>query len=216
VLGAYGSAEIYLLGLHFHQGRTCTPAAGEESETFIDKNELHYEYMRFKSKEFMTWRHFPYTAILEYVVTHCAVNYPNLVKLACVSLVLALSNAPCEAGFSLMKIIKGLHSNKMKTDTLSSRMFTKLHGPTYDDKAAVLKLCCRVATVYWTEARRNPNNAHGQAAQAVVRKTEGKRERREQAAAALVKTADENAAISASGPSVTSTNVPFSHPTYTA
>lgn len=50
----------------------------------------------------------------------------------------------------------------------------------------------------------------------VVRKTDNKRKRREGVAEALAKTADENAAISASGPAVSSTNVPFWHSTYVA
>jgi hypothetical protein len=107
------------------------------------------EYLRFKVTEFVLWKDLSYDEIIQNVIKNCAERYPNLVKLAQVSLVVVLSNASCERCFSQMKLMKGDHQTRMAVPTLHARMMSKFHAPAPEDKADVMALCKRVATVFF-------------------------------------------------------------------
>jgi hypothetical protein len=114
-----------------------------------------------------------------------------------------------------MKLIKGPQQGTMTTETISTRMFTKVHGPSYKDPEAIIKLCERVAKSFWTESTRVPLRANGQKKAAEVRVVNNDRKRKRDANSAEAKAAADNAAISATG-TVLSTNEPFEHPDYVA
>jgi len=55
--------------------------------------------------------------------------YPDLVVLASVALVIPVSIAPCERGFSRQNILKSKLRNRLTPDRLDMLLMTKLNGP---------------------------------------------------------------------------------------
>jgi hypothetical protein len=106
-------------------------------------------FARLSSNELLRWKSVKFLVVIEKLLTNHASDYPNLAKLAAVTLVLVLSNAACEGGFALMKLIKGPQQNRMQTETMSTRMTVKIHGPDFDDEASVMALCRHVASEFW-------------------------------------------------------------------
>ena len=138
-------------------------------------------------------------AILKAVATQKEHEYPNLWRLANTLLVLVVTNAACESGFSIVKLAKGDLQGHMYTETLDAKMFVKLHGPKLDDDAGVKALCTEVARRYWLEKPRVPARAASGRAAAKANKANRAKKRKAEAIESEAKTADANAGIAATG-----------------
>ena len=196
-LAIYGAKAIDLVGAHFAQGRGGDGSVDDPN--FLDAAALGREYLAFKADEFYRWRGLDMDAVLKCLVTQCKDKYPNLWLLGNVVLVLVVTNAACEGGFSLMKLTKGDLQGNMGTDTLNARMFVKLHGPALDDDDGVKALLMRVGKKFWVETKRVPGRAAGGVAAAKAKATNNEKKRKVDQVAADVKTAAHNEAIAASG-----------------
>ncbi len=114
-------------------------------------------------------------------------------------MVLVVTNAACESGFSVVKLTKGYLQGHMETETLDTRMFVKLHGPKLDDDAGVKALCSNVSRLFWLEKPRVPARAAGGRAAAKANKKNRALKRKAEAIESEAKTADANAGIAATG-----------------
>ena len=66
-----------------------------------------------------------------------AVAYPNISRVAQVFLVLPVSTADCERGFTTMKRIKTRLRSQMINETLNHCMWISMEGPLFDLKTSV-------------------------------------------------------------------------------
>ena len=59
--------------------------------------------------------------------------YPDFVQLALISLVIPVSSAPCERGFSVQNSIKTKLRNRLNPERLNRIMMIRLVGPSFED-----------------------------------------------------------------------------------
>ena len=67
-----------------------------------------------------------------HIVHYYADVYPDLVLLASIALVIPVSSAPCERGFSQQNILKSKLRNRLNPDRLNRLLMIRLNGPDED------------------------------------------------------------------------------------
>ena len=100
-------------------------------------------------------------------------SYPNIWRLCHVHAVIGMSNAECERGFSLMKLIKGHHQNRMETATIDIRILICFKGPPLESEECDT-LVKKAARAFWAQKLRYPKRAAGaHAAHDIVKQKNG-------------------------------------------
>ena len=143
-MAEYGTGALSVLLDHFDVQRG--------GEVFIYAAEAKAEWLRFKCSEYFKRRnlssevrfyaslvfvaqplkYIPHASLqdlLKTAVTTLKGTYPNFILLYEVILVLCLSNAPPESGFSHMKVVKRCNQANMETSTIDTKLMLRLHGP---------------------------------------------------------------------------------------
>ena len=101
-------------------------------ETVLDSDRCKNQFLQFKhlvrSYRAMNFEQFTSTLIQEYKHVH-----PDFVQLALISLVIPVSSAPCERGFSVQNSIKTKLRNRLNPERLNRMMMVRLVGPHFED-----------------------------------------------------------------------------------
>ena len=91
--------------------------------------------------QFLQFKHFVVSHKQDYgdfekftklILTDYADVYPDLVLLASIALVIPVSSAPCERGFSQQNILKSKLRNRLNPDRLNRLLMIRLNGPDED------------------------------------------------------------------------------------
>ena len=91
--------------------------------------------------QFLQFKHFVVSHKQDYgdfekftklILTDYADVYPDLVLLASIALVIPVSSAPCERGFSQQNILKSKLRNRLNPDRLNRLLVIRLNGPDKD------------------------------------------------------------------------------------
>ena len=91
--------------------------------------------------QFLQFKHFVVSHKQDYgdfekftklILTDYADVYPDLVLLASIALVIPVSSAPCERGFSQQTILKSKLRNRLNPDRLNRLLMIRLNGPDED------------------------------------------------------------------------------------
>lgn len=208
-IATYGASEIARLLSHFNVSR------GEEP-FFPSSLTINAEWMSFKCGEFLNWSSVDlgFRDMLKLAVQTLKVKYPNLCRLFKVILVLPMSNAACEGGFRMMKLIKSDIQGNMKTETIDIRMFITIHGPSIGtaEYETLMRRCC---AAFWSATARSPGRVAGARASHEVRKEKGRVKKLAGKRQQEIQTKAANAVISASG-TATSSRPAFSRAGYEA
>ena len=117
-LGNHGIQQLNKLCHHF--------------KTVLDSGRCKNQFLRFKhlvrSFRAMNFEQFTSTLIQEYKHVH-----PDFVQLALTSLIIPVSSAPWERGFSVQNSIKTKLRNRLNPEWLNRMMMVKLVGPHFED-----------------------------------------------------------------------------------
>ena len=117
-LGNHGIQQLNKLCHHF--------------ETVLDSDRCKNQFPQFKhlvrSYRAMNFEQFTSTFIQEYKHVH-----PDFVQLALISLVISVSSAPCERGFSVQNSIKTKLRNRLNPERLNRMMMVRLVAPHFED-----------------------------------------------------------------------------------
>ena len=117
-LGNHGIQQLNKLYHHF--------------ETVLDYDRCKNQFLQSKhlvrSYRAMDFKQFTSTLIHEYKHVH-----PDFVQLALISLVIPVTSAPCERGFSVQNSIKTKLRNRLNPEWLNRVMMVRLVGPHFED-----------------------------------------------------------------------------------
>ena len=101
-------------------------------QTVLDSDRCSNQFLQFKhlvrSYRAMNFEQFTSHLILEYKDV-----YPDFVQLALISLLIPVSSAPCERGFSVQNSIKTKLRNRLNPERLNRIMMITLVGPSFED-----------------------------------------------------------------------------------
>ena len=112
----YGDNDIDILACHFNQT--------------IDKEALVLKWIGFKEMLANQFTQLSSSEVMQYLVQEeIALLYPELAKLANIGLVIPISTATCERGFSAMKRIKTELRNTLTTRVLDCLIRISIDGP---------------------------------------------------------------------------------------
>ena len=113
----------------------------------VDVEALKAEWEGFKFLMLQTYHQKSMKDVLKILVADKTIShlYPQLRKLAAISLVLPVSTAECERAFSAMKRIKTALRNQLITPNLDHLMRVSIDGPSLHDLFFLLFVyCCSV------------------------------------------------------------------------
>ena len=134
------------------------------------------EWLDFKVKELQKYKHSAvktFASTLKHFLLTMLASYPNIWRLCHVHAVIGMSNAECERGFSLMKLIKGDHLNRMETATIDIRILICFKGPPLESEECDT-LVKKAARAFWAQKLRYPKRAAGaHAAHDIVKQKNG-------------------------------------------
>lgn len=116
------------------------PAYGEDELRKINEHYSDLLDTDRTSAHFLYFKHFArghkqslsFEAFAKLIIHDCSEQYPDFVLLAKVALVIPVSSAPCERGFSIQNAIKTKVRNRLNPVRLNRLMFIKLVGPEID------------------------------------------------------------------------------------
>ena len=98
----------------------------------VDKDRLQAHFLPFKhfvkSYNFMSFE-----AFLKILLNDFHEQYPDFVKLGKIALIVPVSSAPCERGFSVQNSVKTKTRNRLNPERLNRLMFIKLVGPNLEN-----------------------------------------------------------------------------------
>ena len=98
----------------------------------IDRNRAHAAFLVFKhlTKSYKGVLSFP--QYCSKLITELDDQYPDFATLARLALIIPVSSAPCERGFSVQNALKTKVRNRLNPERLNRLMFIKLVGPDVD------------------------------------------------------------------------------------
>lgn len=115
----YGNEQLGLLLQHF------APILDQETA----RNQfLTFKHLALSYKDVLNFEQF-----LKLLLTDYEHVYPDLVKLGSIALVIPVSSAPCERGFSHQNILENKVRNRLNPERLNRLMMIKLQGPDVKD-----------------------------------------------------------------------------------
>ena len=121
-LANYGDDQLNLV-LHFYSEH-------------LDQDRARAHFLLFKHFA-KSQKALPFDRFAKSLITEFHEQYPDFVVLAKIALIIPVSSAPCERGFSVQNAIKNKVRNRLNPDRLNRLMFIKLQGPHIEDFDAI-------------------------------------------------------------------------------
>lgn len=118
-LADYGSTEINLLAEHY---RSVLPDSEECAKA---------EFPLFRRLVADNYLGLTFEEMAKHVITELATEFPNIATLYELALILPMSSAMCERGFSIQNVIKDCHRNRLSTESVNRLTLICLEGPPY-------------------------------------------------------------------------------------
>ena len=122
----YDEQELEVLIDHYGKSKS----VGDSTiDPMIDGISMKQEWQYFKVLVARNYPNVDISALWQLLITKHKDEIPNLAKLANICLLLPVSTACCERGFSTLNRTKTKLRNRLKTETLDTLMRIDLEGP---------------------------------------------------------------------------------------
>ena len=116
----------------------------------FDKNLIKDEWTKLKACIQNLRRQRPLAGIEACYAGNMVSRFPNILKLYAIAMVIPVSSACCERGFSSLKRIKSDWRSSLATEQVDRLMLVSLQGPTFDDYEAEGAM-----NKWWTNGQRS-------------------------------------------------------------
>ena len=95
----------------------------------IDTNRCKGQVLQFKHLTTSYKALLNFDGFVELLIKDYSDVYPDLCKLASIAVIIPVSSAPCEKGFSHQNVLKNKLRNRLNPDRLNRLMMIRLAGP---------------------------------------------------------------------------------------